>query len=55
MGSWLIFQHHECVVCTMQGRRKAGTQSYGMFCERFLGWEPGKSGFHEPEISDEKS
>ena len=44
MESWLIFQHHDVFVCTMQGRRKVGTQGYGMSCERFQGWCLGKSG-----------
>ena len=55
MEGWLIFQHHEYLVCTMQGRRKVGTQSYGMFCERIQGWRLGKSGCHELKVSDEKS
>ena len=54
MESWLIFQHHEHVVCTMQGRRKVVAQSYGMFCERYQGCGLGKSGPHEPKVSDEK-
>ncbi len=54
MESWLIFQHHEYLVITMRGRRKVVAQFYGMFCERFQGWFPGKSGSHEPKISDEK-
>ena len=55
MESWLIFQHHDWVVCTMQGRRKIGTQGYGMFCGKAQGCEPGKSGSHEPKGFDEKS
>ena len=55
MESWLIFQHHDLLVRTMQGRRKVGTQGYGMFCERSQGCGPGKSGPHEPKESDEKS
>ncbi len=55
MEGWLIFQHHEYLVCTMQGRRKVGTQGYGMFCERIQGWCLGKSGCHELKVSDEKS
>ena len=54
MESWLIFQHHEHVVITMQGRRKVVAQGYGMSCERFQGCEPGKSGSHELKKSDEK-
>ena len=55
MESWLIFQHHEHLVCTMQGRRKVGMQGYGMSCERYQGWRLGKSGRREPKVSDEKS
>ena len=55
MESWLIFPHHVWFVCTMQGRRKVGTQGYGMFCESFQGWRLGKSGCREPKNSDEKS
>ena len=32
MASWLIFPHHVRIVWTMQGRRKAGPQGYGMSC-----------------------
>ena len=54
MESWLIFPHHVRLVCTMQGRRKVVAQGYGMSCETFQGWLPGKSGGHEPEKRDEK-
>ena len=55
MVSRLIFRHHVRFVCTMQGRRKVGTQGYGMFCERVQGWDLGKSGSHKLESQDEKS
>ena len=55
MASWLIFQHHVRVVCTMQGRRKAGPQGDGTSCESGQGCPPGKSGGHEPEAGDEKA
>jgi hypothetical protein len=54
MESWLIFQHREYLVCTMQGRRKVGAQSYGMFCERLQGCDLGKSGLQKLKVSDEK-
>ena len=54
MESWLIFPHHEYLVCTMQGRRKVGAHVYGMSCESFQGWLPGKSGGRELKNSDEK-
>ena len=54
MESWLIFPHHVRLVCTMQGRRKVVTQVYGMSCETFQGWSPGKSGGRESKNRDEK-
>ena len=54
MESWLIFQHHELVVCTMQGRRKVVAQGYGMSCETAQGCHPGKSGRHKSKGRDEK-
>jgi hypothetical protein len=55
MEGWLIFQHHEHLVRTMQGRRKVETQGYGMSCESFQGRCLGKSGRHKLKNSDEKS